>query len=125
MKFLSFKSRQPTLREIEPPTAELIEADTPELPVLQQVWPANPFFSFTYYSQEMRITNGRTQVSFEKVRYEDGRIKSERIEGEMSADAYLQAVRDTQRLIADQTLAVMRQFTSLLSFPANNQKGKE
>lgn len=125
MKFLSFKSKQPALLDSAPSTPELLDADTPEILTVQQNFPANPFFSFTYYSQEMQITNGMTHLKFEKIRFEDGKLKSEKIESHMSADIYTQAVHATQRLIADQTIAMMKQFTSLLSFPTKNPNAKE
>ena len=56
-----------------------------------------PFFSFRYSSTEVSVVNGRTRVKSRQARFEDGKLTSEAVEGELDRTAYDQIVARAQR----------------------------
>ena len=66
------------------------------------------FLSFTYSYTEI-IGDGRAaRVKAHRARYENGRLQSERFEGELDPARYDRAVEDAQRQFAEHATAMMR-----------------
>jgi len=70
------------------------------------------FFHFTCSRHEIRISPDRqTHFSSKRVQFDNGRLVSEVYEGHAPAAVFDQALRDAQRLFADQTTWLLKQFS--------------
>lgn len=77
---------------------------------------AFPFFSFSYSFHEITLVDGQTRVRSRQARFVDGKLETEEFDGTASGDVYTNAVAESQRLLAEQTNFLLRQFTQFLPF---------
>ena len=107
MKQLPAKTRPSQLTTSDPQVERI---DNPVTPF--------SFFNFTYTRHEMRIgTDGQTHVKQKKVQLENGRIESEAFEGYAPAEMFEQAMKESQRLFANQATWLLKQFSLFPMLP--------
>lgn len=90
----------------------------PTVPETQRPVPfsAFPFFSFSYSFNEITLVDGQTRVRSRQARFVDGKLETEEFDGTASGDVYTNAVAESQRLLAEQTSFLLRQFSQFLPF---------
>ena len=111
---------------VKPAQSAVVTAEASELPQIVTELPAiAPFFSFSYSSRHLQVIDGQTQVTSKQVRFDGKQIEVEEFDGRLPANVYDQAVLDTQRFFADQTTAMLKQFSAFLPFPMNRLGDKE
>jgi hypothetical protein len=87
---------------------------------LRDVEPVTPaprpvgFFSFRYSHTEISSHGGRTRVSAKEVRLEDGKLSTDRFEGELDGSAYDAAVRQAQQQVLGQAAWLMQSLSAWL-----------
>lgn len=108
----------PIIAETHDSTPTPTDSKTGELIVSEarQSAPSSPFFSFSYSFTEVSLVNGQTQVRSRQARLVDGKLQTEEFEGTLGGVAYAQAIAESQRLLAEQTSFLLRQFSQLLPF---------
>lgn len=105
--------------------AELLPAERMLGEMVQQApWPG-PFFSFQYSYAEIWSQGGKTQVKSRTARFEDGKLSTEAFEGELSGNAYENAIGELQRHMFDQTMAMMRSLTWFLPSIRGPHSGRD
>lgn len=73
--------------------------------------PVNPFFNFSYFVGEIQITpDQNSYVRTKKIGFENERLKYETFEGYAPFSVFQQAVKDSQRLFAEQANWLLSQF---------------
>ena len=94
------------------------KAGEPVLPEAQQSAPFSPwpFSSFSYSFSEITSVNGQTRVRSRQARLVDGKLQTEAFDGTLGGTAYTEAIARTQRLMAEQTSFLLRQFSNFLPF---------
>ena len=97
----------------EPELVELTTAEENRPPALPFPF---PFMSFTYTCSEISSVDGHTRVRTRQSRLVDGKLQSQELDVTLDGGAYVQAMAETQRLLAEQTVALMRPFTFFLPF---------
>lgn len=75
-----------------------------------------PFFGFSYSFHEITSEDGRTRVRSRQARLVDGKLQTEEFDGTLGAAAYAEAMARAQRLMAQQTSFLLRQFSNFLPF---------
>lgn len=110
----------PIIAETHAPTSAPSDAKTGEVTVSELERPALaspfPFFSFSYSFNEISLVDGRTRVRSRQARLVNGKLQTEDFDGILDGAAYAQAVAETQRLLAEQTRFLLRQFSHFLPF---------
>jgi hypothetical protein len=72
------------------------------------------FLSFRYSHTEISSHGGRTRVTAKEVRLEDGKLSTERFEGELDGSAYDTAVRQAQQQVLGQAAWLMHSLSAWL-----------
>lgn len=78
-------------------------------------WSPASFMNFSFTSQRLHVRNGEAWMAVEQLRCEDRKLSLERFEGQVPMAMYQQAVGDSQRIFASQSMFFLEQFSSLLS----------
>lgn len=99
---------------------ELDKAKTTEIEVSEPSAGTGSFFSFRYGYRSMTSIGGKTHFKARDVRFEDGKIEAEEIEGTMDESAYNRAAGELQRSFFDQLSSFLRPF--LLPFGPRDKK---
>jgi hypothetical protein len=86
---------------------------------------SGPFVHFTYSSQEIHTSGGRTHVKLNRVQLKDGKLTSQQFEGQLPLSVYAQSVSDNQRWFMDQTVSFLKQFSTLFLLLMKHRSGKE
>jgi hypothetical protein len=71
-----------------------------------------PFLSFRYSYTEITAQGGTARVKSHRARYENGRLESERLEGELDRRDYDLWLDEAQRHFAEQTTNMLRSVFS-------------
>jgi len=103
----------------------IVESDLAEDQSVTPILPHNPFFSFSYSRQEMHFADGVTRVKSTSFKYEDGKMVSERFEGNLPAPAFEQAAQDMQRQFVEQANQMLKQWTPWFLLLGRQEKAEE
>jgi len=97
---------------VEPKKGRTLEAreDAPE--AVESF--GRPFLSFRYSYTEITAAGGTPRVKAQRARYENGRLESERFEGEVDRSGYERMLAEAQRQFAHQTASMLRSVFSFL-----------
>lgn len=113
-------STLPVIAEKHDATSAPIDTKIGERAVSEVNRPApsspSPFFSFSYSFNEITLVDGRTRVRSRRARLEDGKLQTEEFDGTLGGAAHARAIAETQRLLAEQTTFLLRQFSHFLRF---------
>ncbi|WP_124539234.1 hypothetical protein [Piscinibacter terrae] len=93
---------------------ELIDADEQALEPASPFKAWNPFFSFHYSVTEWSSEGGRTQVRSQRTTFSNGKLRTERFQGEAEGGVYDSMVEQMQRQAATQVELMMKAFTWFL-----------
>jgi len=102
----------PRKRAIEAKDAPTPEAEDAVLPAR---FFGRPFLSFRYSYTEIAVEGGTPRLRSHRARYENGKLESERFEGEIEGSEYERALAAAQRHFAEQTGALLRSAFSLFA----------
>ena len=102
----------PALPAAEPASFEVVEPATA----------AAPFVSFSYSVTEVSSFAGRTRVKSRATRLVDGKLISEKFEGELEGGAYERMARQAGDQFASQLRVLMQPFSWLLPSPREGRK---
>ena len=87
--------------------------------------PAEPFgqlfFSFQYTFTEITAGDRTARVKSHRARYENGRLQSERFEGEVDRQGYERTLSKAQRHFAEQTANMLRSVFSFFPLPRSGR----
>ncbi len=101
------------LREVENDAVEVVEPAS------------NPFFSFRYSYTQMSVRSGRTHVLSKQARFEDGKLTSEALEGELDRNVNDRSVSDAQRYFAGQTALFLQSLSLFLPFSRKHRRDRD
>jgi hypothetical protein len=101
-------------RDIAKTSTEVIDADEQPLALGSPFKAWNPFFSFHYSVTEWSSEGGRTTVRSQRTTFEDGKLRTERFQGEAPGGVYDSMVEQMQRQVAAQAELMMKSFTWFL-----------
>lgn len=93
---------------------EVRQIEPQQVDIMPRGLPVSTAFSFSYSSQELHLSDGKTRVKARKIAFENGQIKSESFEGVFPAKVYEQVLGDAQRMFAEQTLSLLNRFSLFL-----------
>lgn len=111
----SIAGRTPALRDRNPGETEVVE-------VVERSTRALPFLSFSYSITEVSSVGGRTRVRSRTQRLADGKLVSEKFEGELEAGAYDRLAAQASEQFASQLSLLMQPFSWLLPFRRDRGK---
>ncbi len=77
----------------------------------------NPFFNFSYSVTEWRSQGGVTRVDSRRTSFVDGRLRTERFEGEMEGGVVERMAQQMQRTVLAQAELMMRSMSWFLPAP--------
>jgi hypothetical protein len=100
----------------------LREAEPAELEVIEPTRTATPFVSFSYSITEVSSFAGRTRVKSRTTRMTDGRLVSEKFDGELEGSAYERMAMQAGEQLVGQLRLLMQPFSWLLPFPRDRDK---
>ena len=100
----------------------LPEAKPGEFEVVEPSRAATPFVSFSYSITEVSSVAGRTRVKSRATRLADGKLVSERFDGELEGNAYEQMAFQAREQLVGQLRLLMQPFSWLLSSPRDRGK---
>ena len=100
----------------------LREANPDELQVVESTPTARPFMSFSYSITEVSSVAGRTRVKSNTQRLADGKLVSEKFEGELEGGAYERMALQAGEQFVNQLNLLMQPFNWLLPF--HRDRGK-
>jgi hypothetical protein len=118
MRKLPIQGAGRTPRTIEGEAVEVVDPSKRKHPTAR-VDPAprnHGFFSFSYSYTEISAFGDRAHVKSKTARFADGKLTSERFEGDIPRSAYDGIVRDAQRQFLEQTTLFTKTLASALSF---------
>ena len=93
---------------------KLPAAQPAQCEILEPARAAVPFFSFSYSVTEVASFAGRTRVKSSTTRLVDGKLVSEKLEGELENGAYERMARQAADQFADQLRLMMQPFSWFL-----------
>ena len=114
-------SRYPVRRVERAPRK--IEKDAVE--VMEPAPRTNPFFSFRYSYTEISASGGKARVKSRSARFEDGKLTSEALEGELDRSAYERMVSEAQHQFLAQTALLMKSLSRLLPFSGKQRPDRD
>jgi hypothetical protein len=83
----------------------------------------HPFFSFRYSYKQVSCVGGKTYIKAKENRFEGGKFESEEFEGTTDQGVYVDAVRETQKYLLNQTALYLKQLSFFLPFSINRKDG--
>jgi hypothetical protein len=101
----------PRKRALEKTKTRILEAQ--DAAVLPARFSGQSFLSFHYSYTEITAEGGTARVKSHRAQYEDGKLQSERFEGEIERGEYERTVAEAQRHFAEQTATLLRSVFSL------------
>lgn len=101
-------------RDIAKTGTEVIDADDRALDLASPFKAWNPFFSFHYSVTEWSSEGGRTQVRSQRTTFADGKLRTERFQGEADGGVFDSMVEQMQRQVEAQAELMMKSFTWFL-----------
>lgn len=82
-----------------------------------------PFFSFRYSYKQVSCVGGKTYIKSKESRFEGGKFESEEFEGTTDQGVYVDALRETQKYLLNQTALYLKQLSFFLPFSINRKDG--
>ena len=92
------------------------EAERNEVEVIEPRSGGNMFARFHYARAEFTVRGGKAHLRARSTHFEDGKLTSESVEGELEGSVYDQLVKQTQQYVANQTAQFLRAFSLFLPF---------
>ena len=108
-------------RGIEKSKTRMVE--TQDHAVLPARFFGQPFLSFRYSYTEITAEGGTARVKSHRAEYQDGKLESERFEGEIERSEYERTVAEAQRHFAEQTATLLRSVFSFFPLLGKGRSG--
>jgi hypothetical protein len=101
------------------------DADRNAVEVIEPGLSVSVFSSFRYSSTEITASGGKAYLRSRSTRFEDGKLTSESLEGELEGSTYDQLVRQTQQYVAHQTAQFLQSLSLFLPFSTKRPSDRD